>query len=111
MKAIAWHLIGAALMGIVGAVCLGTGLLDRDVARAEEHIASADYAEPQRIFGRAERYYGYASLLPWVGAGPLNEIRARQASLQYWQGRYRTIVADQADPVANVAADNVDLQF
>jgi hypothetical protein len=111
MNAITRYLIGAVAMALVGAVCVVAGLLDRDIAHAQEHVVSADYAEPQEIFSGAERYYEYASRLPWVGNGPVNEMRARQAALQYWQKRYVAIVPEQADPIANIPVDNVDLQF
>src|SRR2546426_2123506 len=106
MKAITGYLVGTVAMVLIGAVCLVTGFLDRDIAHAQEHIVAADYGEPQQIFQGAERYYDYASRLPWVGNGPVNDIRARQAALQYWQRRYVAIVPQQADPVANVPADN-----
>jgi hypothetical protein len=111
MKAITGYLIGAVLMAIVGAVCLATGLLDRAIAHAQEHVVSADYGEPQQIFQSVERYYEYASRLPWIGNGPLNDIRARRAALDYWQGRYVAIVPELNDPVANIPPDNLDLQF
>ena len=111
MKAITACLLGAVVMALVGAVCLAMGFLDRDIAHAQEHIVSADYGEPQQIFQRAERYYEYASRIPWIGNGPLNDMRAREAALQYWQRRYAAIVPEQADPVANIPSDNLALQF
>lgn len=111
MKAISGYLLGAVLMAVVGTVCLVTGFLDRDIAHAQEHIVSGDYDEPQETFHGAERYYEYASRLPWVGNTPLNDMRAREAALQYWQQRYVTIVPEVADPIANTPADNVDLQL
>jgi hypothetical protein len=111
MKAVTSYLMGAVLMAIVGGVCLATGLLDRDIAHAQEHVVASDYNEPQQIFQRADRYYEYASRLPGIGNGPLNDIRVREAALQYWQGQYVAIVPEQADPVANIPSDNIDLQF
>jgi hypothetical protein len=111
MKGIARYLVGAIVMLFVSAVCFVAGLLDRDIAHAQEHIVEGDYGEPQQTFQDAERYYGYASRLPWVGNGPVNELRARQAALQYWQKRYTAIVPEVGDPIANTPADNIDLQF
>lgn len=111
MKAIAGYLVGVVLLLLVGAACLGVGLLDREIARAEQQVVAEEYVEPQRIFEAAGKYYERASRLPWVGTGAVNDIRRREATLQYWEGQYAAMVSDAADPVANVPADNIDLQF
>jgi hypothetical protein len=111
MRAVTGYVVGAILAALLGAVLLVAGMLDRDMAHAQEHAVSAEYNEPQQILQDVERYYDYASRLPWIGNGPVNDVRARQAALQYWQKRYVAIVPEVADPVANLPADNVDLQF
>jgi hypothetical protein len=111
MKTVTAYLSGAALLALAGAICLMAGLLDRDLARAEEHIIASEYGELQPILQRAGRVYEYARLVPWIGSSPLNEMRAREAALEYWQRRYAGLIPDQADPLAAVPPDNVDLQF
>jgi hypothetical protein len=111
MKTITGYLLGAVAMALVGAVCLGIGLLNRDMADAQKQVASAEYDKPLQTYQGAERYYTYASRLPWIGNGPLNDVRAREAALHYWQKRYVAIVPEVSDPIANTPADNVDLQF
>ena len=111
MKRIARYLIGALVMAVVSAACLVAGQLDRDIAHAQEHIVEGDYDEPQEIFRAAERSYDYASRVPWVGNGPANDMRARQAALHYWQKQYTAVVPEVPDPIANISADNIDLQF
>lgn len=111
MRSVTAYLMAAALLALVGALSLTIGLLDRDVARAQERIIAAEYVEPAPIFERAARYYEYASLVPWIGNGPLNDIRARQAALQYWQRRYTALTHERANPLDGVPSDNVALQF
>ncbi len=111
MRAITGWLLGALVLALAGGVCLAAGLLDREMAHAQEHVVSGEYDEPQTILETAERYFEYASRLPWIGNGPLNDVRARKAALHYWQRQYGAIVPEIADPVGNVASDNIELQL
>lgn len=111
MRAITGWLLGALVLALVGGVCLAAGLLDREMAHAQQHVVSGDYDEPQAILETSERYFEYASRLPWIGNGPLNDVRARKAALHYWQQQYQAIVPEIADPVGNVASDNIELQL
>jgi hypothetical protein len=111
MKAVAGYLIGAVLLAVVAVVLFRVGVLDREMADAEERAVDAEYAPLDAVLSSAEPYYEYASKLPWVGSRPLNELRARKAALQYWQHRYGELVPRKEDPLEGVPADNVDLQF
>jgi len=111
MKTVTAYVIAAALLGVLGTASLLMGRLDRDLARAEQHLIQSRYDEVAPILGRAERYYEYAAAIPWIGNGPLHGIRARQAALAYWQREYTAMVPDQPDPLASVPADNVAHQF
>ena len=111
MKGIVGYLLGAAVLALVGGAFLTLGQLDRDMARAEQAINTLNYRAAEGTFQTAERYFGYASHVPGIGNGPLNDVRARVASLHYWQRDYGPIVPKQNDPVTAVASDNVGLQF
>jgi hypothetical protein len=111
MKAMTAYLLAAIIFGLVGTVCLLAGMLDRDMARAQERVVAADYAQLEEVLDTAERYSAYASLVPWVGNGPLNDIRARKAAMQYWQRHYAAVAPAQPDPLGNVAPTNIELQF
>jgi hypothetical protein len=111
MNAIAGYLFTAVVLALAGAVCLAGGLLDRDMAHAQESVLTMKYDEPDQTFATAERYYEYGLWLPWIGNGPVNDVRARRASLRYWQGQYEAIVPQQPDPVSGVQADNIELQL
>src|SRR6185295_41391 len=53
-------------------------------------------------------YYPYISRLPWVGDGPVNDVRARRAAIKYWQRQYGALApAERTDPVADIVADSV----
>lgn len=110
MKTIVGYLIGALVLGGIGALCLNASRLARALADTERDLVVLDYSTADATFEQAERYYGYASLLPWVGNGPVNDVRARWAAVKYWQGRYDEIVPDETEPVAAIAVDNVKLQ-
>jgi hypothetical protein len=105
MKAIAGYLFIAVVLALIGMVCIGAGRLDRDMARGEQSLSALKYDEADQAFASAERYYDYASSLPWVGKEPVNDIRARRAALRYWQGQYGAVTSQQPDP------DNIDLQL
>ena len=111
MKGITGYLVAAAVAVLLGAGCLSIGRLDRDLALAQENVATISYDEPAATYDVAERYLEYASRLPWVGNGPVNDVRARKAALKYWQRQYREIVPQQPDPVGSIPSDNVDLQL
>ena len=111
MKAIAGYLFTAVGLALVGAVCLGAGLLDRDMAHAQQSVMALKYDEPDQTLATAERYFEYGSRVPWIGDGPVNDVRARRAALRYWQRQYGAIVPRQPDPVSGVQADNIGLQL
>jgi hypothetical protein len=110
MKGIVGFLIGAFVLAALATAALALASLERDMARAEEDINTQNYEAAEPTYHRAERYFQYASHIPGIGNGPLNDIRAREAALHYWQRDYPSIVPQQSDPVAAIPPDNVDLQ-
>ena len=111
MRAIPGYIFFALVLGLVGGACLGAGLLDWRMADAQQSLIALDYQAPDQTFATAERYFEYGSRLPWIGTGPLNDVRARRAALRYWQAEYGAVVPQQTDPVASVPADNIELQL
>ena len=110
MKATAVYLILATIFALVGGVILKAGFLDRDLARVEEQLVASDYEQVQPVLDDAERFYGYASRLPWVGSRPLTEVRTRKAAVQYWQGNYSALMTGN-DPLARASQDGAEYQF
>ena len=112
MKGIAGYLVGAAVLALLGSVGLATSRVEREMASAQETLVTVDYETSVAALDTVERYYEYASHLPGVGADPLNDVRARKAALRYWQREYGALVpAGRADPVADVAPDNIPQQL
>lgn len=110
MKSMTSSLVAAVVLGLTGSGFLAAGLLDREMAHAQAHVATGEYDEPAASYERLEPYFGYASVVPWIGNGPLNDVRARRAAVDYWQGRYGSVVPEQTDPVGAVPGDNIALQ-
>jgi hypothetical protein len=111
MKAVAGYLIAAVILAIVAVVLFRAGVLDRDMAAAQEQAVDQHYEALEATLNAAEPYYEYASRLPWVGTRAVNDLRTRRAAIQYWQHRYTELVPRGDDPLAGVPPDNVDLQF
>lgn len=111
MKGITSYIVGAVVLLLLGFACLAASRVERQVADAQESVATLRYDGVDESLENVERYFEYGSRLPWVGNGPLNAVRARRAASQYWQRQYGAIVPEQGDPVGVIAADNIELQF
>src|SRR5499427_4297678 len=111
MKGIAGYLILAVVLALLGGALLVAAGLDRDLAAAQERVVAQKYDDVEPTYETAEKYYDYASHIPGVGAGPANDIRAKHATLHYWQKDYAAVIPQQTDPVGSVAQDNQDLQL
>jgi hypothetical protein len=111
MKGISGLLLTAVALALLGAALTAVGLLERDMAQAQANATTMNYDGVEATFDTAEHYYEYGSHLPWIGSGPVNDVRARKAALHYWQKSYATILPQQTDPVGAVATDNTALQL
>jgi hypothetical protein len=111
MKGITGLLLAAAALALLGAGLAAAGFLERDLAQAQANVSTMNYDGVEETFDKAERYYEYGSHLPFIGNGPVNEIRARRAALHYWQKNYTQVLPQQSDPVGAVASDNSRLQL
>jgi hypothetical protein len=100
-----------ALLAALGTAALLWGRIERELAHAEEGMATLDYTDMQQTLERAERFYENVSLVPFVGSAALNEVRARRAAVHYWRRNYAAIVPPRADPIGSVPAENAELQF
>lgn len=112
MKGITRFIVGALVFAALGCFCLGASRLDAEMAKAQETMLTSDYGAADASLSAAEHYYQYISRVPWVGEGPLHDVRARQAALKYWQRQYAALAPpDRTDPVTDVPTENVPLQF
>ena len=111
MKGISGLLAAAVLLALLGAALAKLSFLERDMAQAQANVTMQTYDGVEETFATAERYYEYGSHLPWIGNGPVNEVRARRASMRYWQKSYGEVIPQQTDPIGAVPADNTALQL
>ena len=111
MKAVIGFVIGATALAALAWVAFQFAGYERDMAAAEEHLATLRYGDAEERLGAAAQYAGVARWLPGVGELSAREIRAHQASLQYWQRQYDALLPRDADPVGAVESENVALQL
>lgn len=112
MRGVTRYVLGAVVLTVLGAACLAAGMMERRMAAAQQEVAALDYDGPETVFTELEPYYQYGSSLPWIGTGPVDDIRTRRAALQYWQGQYSLLAAQQGDqPDAAAGDNNVELQL
>ena len=111
MRAIIGSLVGALVLALVGGLCLAASTLDRKVAQASQMLAAFNYDEPDALLADAERSLELAGRVPWIGSGPLDEVKARRAALRYWRQQYADVLPSQNDPVGSVAPANIRMQM
>ena len=86
MKGISGLLAGGRALALARRRCRWrAGSSSATWPQAQANVATLNYDGVRATFDKAERYYEYGSHLPWVGNGPVNDIRARKAALHYWQ--------------------------
>jgi hypothetical protein len=111
MKGIAGLLIGAVVLGLAGAGCLGVARLEDRMADAGERLSTLQYTAAEESLAQAELDAGRARWVPWLGSDARQEIQARRAALRYWERQYETVVPAQAEPVTAVDDTNLELQL
>jgi hypothetical protein len=111
VKSVTAYLVAAVVFVAVGVVALTASRLERDLANAQERATTQQYGLAQQSLDAAQGHLRYARLVPRIGEETLREVRARQAALQYWQGDYAKVLPAQAEPVAAVDENNVELQL
>jgi hypothetical protein len=107
---IALALVAVALT-VFGYASLGVAKLEGHMADAQQRLATLQYDAAKDSLAEAAQYADHARWVPWLGRDERREIRARNAGLQYWKKEYDVLVPAQAEPVAAVGDDNVELQL
>jgi hypothetical protein len=107
---IALVVVAGALV-IFGYASLGVARLEGHMADAQQRLATLQYDSAKESLAEASQYADQARWVPWLGRDERQEIRARNAALQYWKKEYDVLVPAQAEPVAAVGDDNVELQL
>jgi hypothetical protein len=100
--------IAAAVLAIVGVVCMRVATVERLIADAQQDLATLNYERAQQSLTQAEASIGLARWVPGFGSSVLDEVRARRAALQYWQRKYNDLLPEGADPVTAIEEGNLD---
>jgi len=111
MKSFLAFVIAALLLAVVGTACLGVAQLETHMADAQQRVSTLQYTEAKASLAEAKQYADHARWVPWLGSDERQEIKAREAAVQYWEKKYDAIVPAQAEPVAAVGNESVELQL
>src|SRR5688572_29549220 len=111
MKGIAGFVIAALVVALAGGACLAYAGYERTMAAAEQDLATLRYEAAAEKLESAAEYAEYGRWLPRAGKRAASDLRAHQASLQYWQQQYDALLPRDADPVGAVEGEPVGLQL
>ena len=111
MRGFAGYLIAALVLAAAGVFAYGSAEFERDLAEAQQHVATERFAEAEDRLVDAERYASYVRWIPQLGARAERDLATRRAALQYWKRDYAAVLPRETDPVGAVDAANVDLQM
>ena len=111
MRSTVGFAIAAVVLGVSGFAFLGVAHLESNMADAGQRLSTLEYVPAQESLAAAEQYANHARFVPWLGSDARQEIRARQAAVQYWQRQYDVVLPAGAEPVAAVDEENVELQL
>lgn len=111
MKGITGFIVAAAVLALLGVVTLMAGRFERDMAEAQQHLATLQYEGATERLADADRYAGYAGWVPGINDSVRNELRVRRAALNYWRGEYDALKPEAADAGNAAGVGNVDLQL
>ena len=110
MRGIAGLLVAALVLALAGIAALGTSSFERDLADAQQHVATDRFADAEDQLKDVEHYAAYARWIPQLGAHAERDLASRRAALQYWKKDYSAVLPREADPVGAVDPANVELQ-
>jgi len=111
MKSFLAFIIAALVLAVIGAACLGVAHLENSMADAQQRVSTLQYQDAKTSLDDAKQYADHARWVPWLGHDERQEIKAREAAVQYWEKKYDAIVPAQAEPVAAVGDESVELQL
>jgi hypothetical protein len=111
MKVFAGFLAATLVLTAIGGICLAVWRIEGSLAGVHDQTATLQFARAQESLDAAERYVGYTTWVPRLGNDFRDQIRIRQAVLQYWQGNYDALVAQGSTRDEAGEAPAVDLQL
>ena len=111
MKGFAGFLVAALILAAVGAVCVAVSRIEGHLADVHEQTATLQFDRAQQSLDAAGDYVGYTRWVPVLGNAFRNDIRFRQAALQYWQDEFDSLTASQEDAAPGEDEPPVELQL
>jgi len=111
MRATIGFAIVAGVLALFGFAFLGVARLEGHMADAGQRLSTLQYDAAQESLTGAEQDANRSRFVPFLGTDARQEIRARQAAVQYWQRQYDVVLPAGAEPVAAVDEENVELQL
>jgi hypothetical protein len=111
MKGFAGFLLAALLLAGAGLFAYGSAEFERDLAEAQQNVATERFDEADQRLADAETYASYVRWIPQVGARAQRDLATRRAALHYWKNDYAAVLPRETDPVGAVDTANVDLQL
>jgi len=111
MRATIAFAIVAVVLALFGFAFRGVASLEGHMADAGQRLSTLQYESAQESLTGAEQYANRSRFVPLLGTDARQEIRARQAAVQYWQRQYSVVLPAGAEPVAAVDEENVELQL
>lgn len=111
MKGFAGYVIVALVLAAAALFAFGSAVFERDLAEAQQNLATDRFDAAEDRLADAEHYAAYARWIPQVGARAERDLATRRASLQYWKKDYSSVLPRETDPVGAVDTANVDLQL
>lgn len=111
MKGLIGFLAGALILTAVGAVCLAVWRIEGSLADVREQTATLQFERAQQSLDGAAQYVDSVGWVPRLGSDFRDQIRLRQAVLQYWQRNYDALITQPAEPNTTGEARTADLQL
>ena len=111
MKGLMGFLAGALILTAVGAACIAVSRVEAALADVREQTATLQFEGAQRSLDAAATDVGYVEWVPRVGRDFRDQIKLRQAVLQYWQRNYDALIAQPTEPNATGAVATPELQL
>lgn len=98
MGRVASALLAAAVLAAVGVASVAAGYFELHMATAAAHVVTQDYDEAAAALDRAGRLSGYLRYLPGAARASVDDVRAREAAVRYWQRDYESLATNPAEP-------------
>jgi hypothetical protein len=111
MKSFTGLVVGALVLAVVGAVSVAVWRIEGHLADVLEQTATLQFEQAQHSLDSASDHLAYAEWVPGLGSSFRDQIRMREAVLQYWQRRYTVLAPRQAAAAAAEVEPPVDLQL